>query len=76
MLDKKRYPHNIFLISPGKYILATHWKCLCEAILMSTHNIRFYGGIIKVSVLLVEESAFSRAVMFTRLSHAKGILNP
>ena len=43
---------------------------------MSTHNIRFYGGIIKVSVLLVEESAFPGAMMLTRLSHAKRMLNP
>ena len=34
-LDKKGYPSNIFLISPGKQIL---WV-LSEALLMSTHNV-------------------------------------
>ena len=42
---------NLCFISPQKtYVVGTHWKCLREVLLMSTHNICFLEDIRKISV--------------------------
>ena len=44
------HPKNadIFLISPRKHVVGTHYKRLTEVLLMSTHNICFRGEIRKI----------------------------
>ena len=40
--------------------MGTHWKCLDELLLMSTHNICFHGEIRKISVLFDWKKCLNR----------------
>ena len=40
-LDNSGNQVNIFLISPQKHVIGTHWKYLSEALVMSTCKIYF-----------------------------------
>ena len=37
-----------FLFLHKTYIVGTHWKCLTKVLLMSTHNVCFYGELKKI----------------------------
>ena len=45
--EKQNKEALIFCFFMKTYVAGTHEKCLGEALLMSTHNIRFYGEIRK-----------------------------
>ena len=50
-LDKSGYPNNIFLISPWKHVMGTHWKRLSKGLLISNLNKWFSRKIGKISIL-------------------------
>ena len=49
---KRVIEDNFHYFSIKTYVVGTHWNCLAEAILMSTHNICFYGEIMKIILQL------------------------
>ena len=57
----------IRIASPKTYVVGTHYNCLGEAILMTIHNVSFYGEITKVTPILSSNTLLicSTIVSFT-----------